>query len=91
MGALIDWLEFLVRVGLGIGLVASCATNAKRVGGGAWLVASLGAINVFLSLAFRVVSFMNLESSPIVALRITDAGFTVISALLVFVGFILLR
>lgn len=91
MDTLIDWLDFLVRVGMGIGLMVFCAIRAKRAGGGAYLVASLGAINVFLSIAFRAMSSMTFEHPPIVVARMVDAGFTLIAALLVFVGLVLLR
>jgi hypothetical protein len=91
MDALIDWLEFLVRVGLGIGLIVFCAMRAKRAGGGAYLLASLGAINVLLSLVGRVMSHMTFEHSPVLVFRMMDASLTGIAALLVFVGLVLLR
>ncbi len=92
MDTLIDYLDVLVRVGMGIGLIVFAAIRAKRVGGGAWLVASLGAVNVLLVVMFRVMSHMHdVFEHAIVATRMIDAGFTTITALLVFVGCILLR
>ena len=65
--------------------------NAKRVGAGAWLLGSLGAVNVVLSLLFRAISLVHLEHAPYAMLRLTDAGFTVIAAMLSFVGLLMLR
>ena len=92
MDALIDWLELLVRVGMGVGLVVFCALRAKRVGWGAYLLGSLGAVNVLLTVMFRVMSHVTFESmAPFLVGRTLDAVFTTIAAVLVFVGCILLR
>lgn len=97
-GDFVSWLGFFVNMGAAGGFVLACALYAKRIGGvGPWLVASVGAIDALLILMFRVIRMMGRPSDPFVNFELrmlmldsVDAFFTMLSAILVLVGFALM-
>jgi hypothetical protein len=95
---LFSWLSFLLDMAMCGGFVLVCALCAKRIGGfGPWLVASVGAIDALLILAYRVFSMLGRGSSSmfemersLTFIQLGDAFFTVLSAIAALVGFALM-
>ena len=93
--SIFPWLSFLVNMAICGGFVIACALYAKRIGGvGPWLVASIGAIDALLILAYRVHrmlgpgagSMFEYERS-LTFIELGDAFFTVLSGIVALVGF----
>jgi hypothetical protein len=95
---LFSWLSFLLDMAMCGGFVLVCALYAKRIGGfGPWLVASVGAIDALLILAYRVLSMLGRGSSSmfeiersLMFVQLGDAFFTFLSAIAALVGFALM-
>jgi len=88
---LLYWFSFLFRIACGIAFIVFCAMRAKRAGGGTWLIAAFVALNVLVAVLFRASTFVKVDASFDLALTVIDAGSTFVSAILVFVGLVLLR
>lgn len=96
--ALFSWLSFLVNMAMCGGFVLACALYAKRIGGfGPWLVASVGAIDALLLLAYRAHSLIGRGTGSTfeyersyMFMAFGDGFFTALSAIAALVGFALM-
>ncbi len=95
---LFSWFSFLLDMAMCGGFVLVCALYAKRIGGfGPWLIASVGAIDALLILAYRVFSMVGRGSESMFELehslmfiQLGDAFLTFLSAIAALVGFALM-